>query len=380
MWDEELRKTLNTIKFLKTIYKSKKANINSFNDLYKSNVTRFLENGTYTYKAFPIPMLTKDNVDVKKFINKGVSNSSSIHGGNKYLKYSIKKIISFFISTKVFITSKKNIKDFQGQIILFKSLNNSIKIIDLNKSLILIYYVSKAELQKTLKVIYSLGNHLNHAIVETNEEKKYIIEKYIDFDPIDSLSINQVKKTLEKYFSDLLILFENINTSNSIMINNSDYLRFYLNYLSLDSLYNLNLTKLLASLNEIVFIDIKSDNGLNNFLIKGNDYYLIDFEGKSYHSFINLLTTYQWSLSKRYNWNEFLRYFKQGYYNDLLERAFTIFGFNFDNSILDSYFFLSILNYEFYDLNKNKNLEEINKLDRKLAMAILSNYQFYMDI
>ena len=377
---------MKTLNIIKSFYHSYKRYTKYFLPNLKEEASSFLVPGKYKYRAFPVPMLVRiqSSEKAKNFIRKGRLNSSSIHGKKYMIKSIIKELINYSYFKKIKIQSNEPLI-FNGEIVLFKTTNVSIKILDFQRDEVLIYFLSKKHFNETEKNISSLNNEINNAILSISNDKNYFIEKLITFDPIENLSTNQVRRVLKKYISDLSNYFKFTHVDDLRVVNTSDYIEYFMSIMtSLDGFdilkKELNTFKLISNMPLVYFVNIKSDNSFNNFLIKGEDYYFIDFEGRSYQSFLHLLITFQRSLSVRYNWDRFLIDYKNGYFDNSINSVFENLNLKFNKELRDEYYFISLLNYYHFMENKNLTHEDLIKQDNSLAIKIFDNLKHYYNL
>lgn len=375
--------TINSKKQIISIYRNKSDYVKYFESVFKENIRQHITPGIYKYRAYPFPMLInlKPSKNTRKYIRKLNLDVSSVYGKNYFLKSAIKKLVNLAFLKKIKITSDLP-SGFGGDLILFKNSNRSIKILNFNKMKVLTYFLSEIELNFVLENI-ALTHSIKNSFHSVFKDDCYIIEKLIDYDPIKNLTTTQVRNVLKKYLTDLSDHLNSKHKNTLAIIKTTEYINVFYHYLDKIKQVSkikekLDMKKLLETMDSLIFINIKGDNSFNNFLIKGDNYYLIDFESHSYQSLFYLVITYHSSLSIKYNWSQFLIDYKIGYFDKFIEQVFESLDIVFNEQLRDEYYFISLLDFNFFNENKLLNTDEIKNLDQKLALQIAQNFRHYL--
>jgi len=362
------------------IISSKRDNLKLLYKMFEE-IPQYIQPGVFFYSRYPRPFFYQRKYKAKKFIDLLYQDFIPRRNYLKFMEYYAKRLINLLLYKKIIFHPNMNEPHdtFQGSLIMPLNRGKQVKIFCFDARKVITYYSDFSDLEATAEVIDIVPNQINSTVDNIIKKDSLIVEDLILYTPFELLKSKQIFSAFNKYNSDLKNVIIQMDYKNFQDFSTDLVIGAFTENVFSPELKSLvseqfNLNSLIKKLPTIRMFEYKSDLKFNNIIIKDEDYYLIDFQGTSMISILAVFFAHKNDLLYNFSYGNLILDYKHGGMDKYFKAVFKKFNDEFDSSLRDEYYFLSLL-------NPKVNYKELSEVQiNNMNESLSSRLKIYLEL
>lgn len=309
----------------------------------------FLSSGSYQFDE-SMTYIHLDDIETsrksKELFSHGLHIINFANGGF-FVKTAVTKVLRFYFNKKLF-NDRKTKEAYNGTVYLPGGNGKDVKIFDFDQNEVLITYSDREIFQQKLDTYSQFRNWFPiPPIIDKDEKRKLIIERYIDYKSSEQWDDYDTKFIVNEVFRRYLEYFKETGANGKADWVPSIEIRSLLpaNSVFLEEIEG-GISQGLSE-KPLPMLPVHGDLWSPNILIDKEDskkIFFIDWEMAGDMYFFYDFFVFMWNeaiINKNYS---FIRYYMEGDYDSYFDHAFELFGLEFDKGRKQEYLNIFFLN------------------------------------